>query len=168
MVLSRIRIFRFFWKEILRCRTWNLERLIVARPQYDWIQQASPTWPGEKIQKKVKFRQFHERPKFEAFLDPFVCEPLEDAQQAGASATYPQEGVDPSLFQSIKQGLLPASSRDLKKICSTVVAGEWVESQLCNERRKNIFLPSERTPPSQVSSSRTLLSVPCTERRSSS
>ena len=94
---------------------------------------------GKKFRKKVKFRQFYEKPKFEAFLDPFDCEDVEDAQQVRASTTYPQEGVDPSLFQSLKQGLLPAGSRDLAKICSTVVAGEQVESQLCNERREKIF-----------------------------
>ena len=65
---------------------------------------------GKKFRKKVKFRQFYERPKFEAFLDPFVCEDVEDAQQVQASTTYPQEGIDPSLFQSIKQDLLPAGS----------------------------------------------------------
>ena len=64
---------------------------------------------GKKFRKKVKFRQFYEKPKFEAFLDPFVCEDVGDAQQVQASTTYPQEGVDPSLFQSLKQGLLPAA-----------------------------------------------------------
>ena len=62
---------------------------------------------GKKFRKNVKFRQFHERTKFEAFLDPFVYENLEDAQQVQASTTCPQEGVNPSLFQSLKQGLLP-------------------------------------------------------------
>ena len=94
---------------------------------------------GKKFRKKVTLRQFYERPKFEAFLDPFVCEDVEDAQQVQASTTYPQEGVDPSLFQSPKQGLLPAGSRGLAKTCSTVVAGEQVGSQLCNERREKIF-----------------------------
>ena len=93
----------------------------------------------KKFRKKVKFRQFYERPKFEASLDPFVCEDVEDAQQVRASTTYPQEGVYPLLFQSLKQGLMPAGSRDLAKICSTVVAGEQVASQLCNERREKIF-----------------------------
>ena len=88
---------------------------------------------GKKFWEKVKFRQFYEKPKFEAFLDPFVCEDVENAKQVRASTTYPQEGVDPSLVQSLKQGLLLAGSRDLAKICSTVVAGEQVESQLCNE-----------------------------------
>ena len=78
-------------------------------------------------------------------MDPFVCEDVEDAQQVRAATTYPQEGVDPSLFQSLKQGLLPAGSRDLAKICSTVVAGEQVESQLCNERREKIFAEREDT-----------------------
>ena len=91
---------------------------------------------GKKFRKKVKFRQFYEKPKFEAFLDPFVCEDVEDAQQVQASTTYPQERVDLSLFQSLKQGLLPAGSRYLAKNCSTVVAGEQVESQLCNEPKK--------------------------------
>ena len=110
------------------------------------MQQASPTWPGEgKFRKKIKFRQFYERPKFEAFLDPFVCEDVEDAQQVQASTTYPQEEVDPSLFQSIKQGLLPAGSRDLAKICSPVVAGEQVESRLCNDGREKIFAERKDT-----------------------
>ena len=100
---------------------------------------------GEKIRKRVKFRQFYERPKVEAFLDPFVCEDVGDAQQVQASTTYPQEGVDSSLFQSIIQGLLPAGSRDLAKICSTVVAGEQVESQLCNEREEKIFAERKET-----------------------
>ena len=78
-------------------------------------------------------------------MDPFVCEDVEDAQQLQASTTYPQEGVDPSLFQSLKQGLLPAGSRDLAKICSTPVAGEQVESQLCNERREKIFAERKDT-----------------------
>ena len=94
---------------------------------------------GKKFGKKVKVRQSYERPKFEAFSDPFVCEDVEDAQQVQASTTSPQEEVDPSLFQSLKQGLLPAGSRDLAKICSTVVAGEQVERQCCNERREKIF-----------------------------
>ena len=47
MVLSQIRIFPIFWKGMIRCRTWNLERLIVARPQYHQIEQASPTWLGK-------------------------------------------------------------------------------------------------------------------------
>ena len=94
---------------------------------------------GKKFRKRVKFRQFYERPKFEAFLDPFLCEDVEDAQQVQASTTYPQEGVQPSLFQLLKQGLLPAGTRDLVKLCSTVVAGEHVESQLCNEQREKIF-----------------------------
>ena len=146
MVLSQIRIFPIFWKEMIRCQTWNLERLIVAGPQYDQIQQASPTWPGGKqFRKTVKFRQFYERPKFEAFFDPFFCEDVADAQQIQASTTYPQEGVNPSLFQSLKQGLLPAGSRDLAKISSTVVAGELVESQLCNERREKIFAEQRDT-----------------------
>ena len=105
----------------------------------------SHLFKGQKFRKKVKFRQFYEKPKFEAFLDPFVCEDVEDAQQVRASTTYPQEGVDPSLFQSLKQGLLPARWRDLAKICSTVVAGEQVESQLCNERREKIFAEREDT-----------------------
>ena len=88
---------------------------------------------GKKFRKKVKFRQFYEKPKFEAILDPFVCEDVEDAQPVRAFMTYPQDRVEPSLCQSLKQGLLPAGSRDLAKICSTVVAGEQVESQLCNE-----------------------------------
>ena len=100
---------------------------------------------GKKLRKKVEFRQFYERPKFEDFLDPFVCEDVEDAQQFQASTTYPQEGVDPSLFQLLKQGLLPAGSRDLREICSTVVAGEQVESQLCNERREKIFAEGKDT-----------------------
>ena len=100
---------------------------------------------GEKFQKQVKFRQFYERPKLEAFLDPFVCEDVEDAQQVHASTTYPQDGVEPSLFQSLKQGLLPAGSRDLAKICSTVVAGEQVERQLCKERRQKIFAERKDT-----------------------
>ena len=54
---------------------------------------------GKQFRKKVKFRQFYEKPKFEAFLDPFVCEDVEDAQHVRASTTYPQEGVYPSLFQ---------------------------------------------------------------------
>ena len=94
---------------------------------------------GKKFGKKVRFRQFYERRKFEAFLDPFVCEDVEDPQQVQASTTYPQEGVNPSLIQSLKQGRLPTGSRDLAKICSTLVAGEQVESQLCNERRKKIL-----------------------------
>ena len=100
---------------------------------------------GKKFRKRVKFRQFYQRPKFEDFLDPFVCEDVEDAQQVQASTTYPQEGVDPSLFQSLKQGLLPAGSRDLAKRCSTVVAGEEVESQLRNERRERIFVERKDT-----------------------
>ena len=40
--------FSDFWKEMIRCRTWNLERLIVVRPQYDRIHHASPTWSGER------------------------------------------------------------------------------------------------------------------------
>ena len=91
------------------------------------------------MRKKVKFRRFYERPKFETFLDPFVCEDVEDAQQVQASTTYPQGEVDPSLFQCIKQRLLPAGSRDLPQICTTLVAGERVESQMCNERREKIF-----------------------------
>ena len=43
----------------------------------------------KKFRKKVKFRQFYEKPKFEAFLEPFVCEDVEDAQQVRASTTYP-------------------------------------------------------------------------------
>ena len=78
-------------------------------------------------------------------MDPFVCEDVEDAQQVRASTTYPQKGVIPSLFQSLKQGLLPAGSRDLAKICSTVVAGEQVESQLYNERREKIFAERKDT-----------------------
>ena len=70
---------------------------------------------------------------------------MEDAQQVRACTTYPQDGVVPSLFQSITQGLLPASSRDLAKICSTVVAGEQVESQQCNERREKIFAERKDT-----------------------
>ena len=100
---------------------------------------------GNKFRKNVKFRQFYEKPKFEAFLDPFVCEDVEDAQQVRTSTTFPPERVDPSLFQSLKQGLLPAGSRDLAKICSTVVAGEQVESQLCNERREKIFAERKDT-----------------------
>ena len=100
---------------------------------------------GTKFRKKVKFRQFYEKPKFEAFLEPFVCEDVEDAQQVRASTAYPQEGVDPSLFQSLKQGLLPAGSRDLANICSMVAAGEQVESQLCNERREKIFAERKDT-----------------------
>ena len=100
----------------------------------------------EKIfRKKVKFGHFFETPKFEAFLDPVVCEDVEDAQQVQASTTYPQEGLNPSLFQSLKQGLLPAGPRDLTKISSTVVAGEQVESQLCNERREKIFAERKDT-----------------------
>ena len=78
-------------------------------------------------------------------MDPFVLEDVEDAQQVRTSTTWPQEGVDPALFQSLKQGLLPAGSRDLAKICSTVVAGEQVESQLCNERREKIFAERKET-----------------------
>ena len=77
---------------------------------------------GKKFRKKVKFRQFYERPKFEAFLDPSVCEDVEDAQQVQASTTYPQEGVDPSLFQSIKQGLLPAGARSRENL---LYGGGW-------------------------------------------
>ena len=100
---------------------------------------------GKKFRKKVKFRQLYAKPKFEAFLDPFGYEDVEDAQQVQASRTYPQEGVDPSLFQAIKQGLLLAGLRDLAKICSTLVAGEQVESQLCNERREKIFAEGKDT-----------------------
>ena len=100
---------------------------------------------GKKFQKKIKLRQIHERPKFKAILDPFVCEDVEDAQQVQASTTYPQEGVDPSLFQSLKQGLLSPGSRDIAKVCATVVAGEQVESQLCNERREKIFAEQKDT-----------------------
>ena len=100
---------------------------------------------GKQFRKRVRVRQFFERPKFEAFLDPFVFEDVEDAHQIQASPTYPQEGVDPSLFQSLKQGLLPAGSRDLAKICSTMVAGEQVESQLCNERRGKDFAERKHT-----------------------
>ena len=99
MVLSQIRIFPIFRKEMIRCRNWNLERLIVARPQYHQIQQASPNWPGgQKFRKNVKFRQIYERPNFEAFSDPFVCEDVGDAQQVQASTTYLQEGVDSPCF----------------------------------------------------------------------
>ena len=105
----------------------------------------SHLFKGKKFRKKVKFRQFYEKPNFEAFLDPFVSEDVEDAQQVRASTTYPQEGVDPSLFQSLKQGLLPAGSQDLANICSTVVAGEQVESQLCNERREKVFAERKDT-----------------------
>ena len=83
------------------------------------------------------------KPNFEAFFDPFLCEDVENAQQVQASMTYLQEGSDPSLFQSIKTGLLPARSRDLAKMCSTVVAGQQVERQLCNEGRENIFTESK-------------------------
>ena len=99
----------------------------------------------KKFRKKVKFRQFYEEPTFEAFLDPFVCEDVEDAQQVQSYTTYSQEGVDPSLLQSIKQGLLPAGLRDLAKICSAVVAGDQVESQLCNERKEKIFAERKDT-----------------------
>ena len=122
---------------------------------------------GKKFRKKVKFRQFYEKPKFEAFLDPLVCEDVEDAQQVQASTTYPQEGVDPSLFQSLKQGLLPAALRDLAKICSTVVAGEQVESQVGNERREKIFAERKDT----TLCGRLVKNSQCvasTERRSSS
>ena len=98
-----------------------------------------------KFRKKVKVRQFYEKPKFEAFFDPFVCEHVENPQQVQASTTYPQAGVDPSLFQSIRQGLLPAFSQDLAKICSSVVAGGQVEKQLCNERGGNIFTKQKDT-----------------------
>ena len=47
MVLSEIQIFQIFWRVMTRCRTWILERLIVARPQSDQIQQAYPTWAEE-------------------------------------------------------------------------------------------------------------------------
>ena len=45
---------------------------------------------GKKFRKKVKFRQFYEIRKVETFLDPYVCENVEDAQQVPASTTYPQ------------------------------------------------------------------------------
>ena len=38
MVLSQIRIFPIFLEEMIRCLTWILERLIVARLEYDQIQ----------------------------------------------------------------------------------------------------------------------------------
>ena len=34
---------------------------------------------------------------------------------------------------------MPAASGDLAQICFTVVAGEQVESQLCNEQKEKIF-----------------------------
>ena len=53
--------------------------------------------------------------------------------------TYLQEGIQSSLSQSVKQGLLPAGLGDLTNFCSTVVVSEQVESQLCNERGENRF-----------------------------
>ena len=55
---------------MIRCVTWILERLIVA---------ISHLARGKKFRKNVKFRQHYKKPKFEAFLDPFVCEDVEDA-----------------------------------------------------------------------------------------
>ena len=54
---------------------------------------------------------------------------------------YPQEEVEPSLFQSIKQGLLTAAGVTLLY----GGAGEQVESQLCNEQRENIFTERKDT-----------------------
>ena len=120
---------------------------------------------GKKFRQKVKFRQFYEKPKFEAFLDPFVCEDVEDAHQVPASTTYPQEGVDPPLFQSLKQGLLD------REIWRKFALRWWLLNRLkvnfaMSEGKR--FSPRERTPPSLVSSSGTLQCVASTERRSSS
>ena len=86
-----------------------------------------------------------EKPKFEAFFDPFICEDAKNVHQVQASTTYPQERVDSSLLQSLKQRLLFANSRDLAKIRSTVMAGGQVESQLCNQQREKIFAEKKDT-----------------------
>ena len=111
-----------------------------SETQCDQIQQASPTWPEEKdSEKRSNSDNFMKNPSWKAFLTLFVCEEVQNAQGHQASTTYPEDGVDLSLFWAIEQGLLPAGLRDLAKICSTMVAGEQVESQLCNGRRENSF-----------------------------
>ena len=71
MVLSQIQIFAIFGREMIRCQTWNLERLIVARPQYGQIQQASPTWPGEKnSEKRSDSDNFMKDPSLKLFWTP--------------------------------------------------------------------------------------------------
>ena len=49
------------------------------------------------------------------------------------------------MFQSIKQGLLPAVSRDLVKICSTVVAGERWKGNSAMSEGKTFFTERKDT-----------------------
>ena len=57
MVPNQNRIFLIFGREVIQCPTLNLERLIVARTQYDQIPHESLTYPKEKKHpKNVKFK----------------------------------------------------------------------------------------------------------------
>ena len=94
----------------------------------------------KKFSSRRKFRVFYEKPRVEAFIDPF--EELDHEDNLWNSDTRPthlQEAVDTDLFRDIRKKILPAKAEEIAKVFSTVIPGDQVDTELCSRRTEKIF-----------------------------
>ena len=94
----------------------------------------------KNFKSRRKFRVFYEKPRVEAFMDPFEeLDHEENLWNVDTRPTYLQEAVDTDLFRDIRKKILPAKAEEVAKVFSTVIPGDQVDTELCSKAREKIF-----------------------------
>ena len=94
----------------------------------------------KNFKSRRKFRVFYEKPRVEAFNDPFQeLDHKDDLWKAGTRPTYLQEAVDTDLFRDIRSKILPAKAEEIATVFSPVIPGNQVDTESCSRKREEIF-----------------------------
>ena len=94
----------------------------------------------KKFSSRRKFRVFYEKPRVEAFIDPFEeLDHEENLWNVDTRPTYLQEAVDTDLFRDIRKKILPAKAEEIAKVFSTVIPGDQGDTEFCSKKRDRIF-----------------------------
>ena len=101
----------------------------------------------KNFKSRRKFRVFYEKPRVEAFIDPFEeLDHEENLWNVDIRPTYLQEAVDTDLFRDIRKKIIPAKAEEVAKVFSTVIlAIRWTLN--CVPRKETRFLRNGRTQP---------------------
>ena len=98
------------------------------------------TQAKKNFKSRRRFRVLYQKPGAEAFNDPFQeLNNKDDLWNAGTGPTYLQDAVETDLFRDIRKKILPPKAEEFARAFPTVIPGDQVDTELCCQKRENLF-----------------------------
>ena len=141
VVLMMNVFFPIFLRQMPKVIRRQMDPPCLPLPQYHRHRKECSMHGRRKILSRAANSEcFHEKPRVEAFNDPFEeLDHEDDLRNVGTRPTYFQETADTDLFREIRKKVLPSKAEEIAKVFSTTIPGDQVDTELCSKKREKLF-----------------------------